>query len=71
MTRHSTRLDQALSTAIGLAFLALVFVGPKTPLGYLGIIPLVTGLFAICPLYALVGVSSARKAADGAVVTHR
>jgi hypothetical protein len=38
--------------------LALVFVGPKTPWGYLGLIPLITGMVGFCPLYALVGLST-------------
>jgi hypothetical protein len=35
--------------------LALVFVGPQTPLGWIGVEPLLTGLFGTCPLYSMVG----------------
>ena len=53
-------IDRALRTALGLGLLAIAFVGPKTPLGYLGIVPLVTGLAGTCPLYSLLGLSTRR-----------
>ncbi|WP_237219604.1 YgaP family membrane protein [Sphingomonas arenae] len=33
--------------------LSLVFIGHKTSLGYLDLIPLVTGLVGYCPVYRL------------------
>jgi hypothetical protein len=51
-------LDRALRVVLGLALIALVFVGPQTPWGWLGVIPLVTGLVRFCPLYTLLGVST-------------
>ena len=41
--------------------IALVFVGPKTPWGWIGLIPLVTGLARTCPAYSLLGVSTCSK----------
>lgn len=43
---------------LGLGLVALVFVGPKSPLGYLGLFPLVTGLVGTCRLYTLFGLST-------------
>ena len=51
-------IDRALRIIVGLVLLALIFVGPKTWWGLIGIIPLVTGLFSTCPLYSLLGFSS-------------
>lgn len=48
-------LDRAVRVIIGLVLLALVFFGPKTPLGWIGIVPLATGLIGWCPLYTLLG----------------
>ena len=48
-------IDRILRIVVGLVLLALVFVGPRTPWGLLGVVPLVTGLFRICPLYSLLG----------------
>ena len=51
-------IDRALRIAVGVVLIALVFIGPKTPWGWVGIIPLVTGLFRSCPLYSLQGLST-------------
>lgn len=48
-------LDRVLRVVAGLAILSLVFVGPKTPLAWLGLVPLLTGLIGYCPVYALFG----------------
>lgn len=64
MTRNVGRTDQVIRIVVGLVLLALVFVGPKTPLGYVGLIPLVTGLFGSCPVYSLLGISTRERPTD-------
>jgi hypothetical protein len=44
-------LDRLLRIALGLAMLCLAFFGPKSSLGWLGAMPLMTGIFGSCPLY--------------------
>jgi hypothetical protein len=51
-------LDRALRVTLGVALLAIVFVGPKTPFGLVGLVPLITGLVGMCPIYSLIGVST-------------
>ena len=51
-------VDRVLRVIVGLVLIALVFVGPQTPWGWLGVIPLVTGLVRFCPLYTLLGVNT-------------
>ncbi len=51
-------IDRALRIAVGLALIAIVFVGPQTPWGWIGVIPLVTALIGWCPLYRILGISS-------------
>ena len=51
-------VERVLRTILGLGVLSLAFVGPKTPWGYLGIVPLATGLLGSCPLYTLFGWST-------------
>ena len=58
MTRNIGNTDKVLRIVVGLVLLALVFVGPKTPLGWFGIVPLLTGLTGFCPLYTLLGIST-------------
>jgi uncharacterized membrane protein YccC len=50
--------DRALRIVVGLGLLALVFVGPQTAWGWLGLVPLLTGLLRTCPLYAPFGIST-------------
>ena len=60
MKRNEGTLDRVVRVVLGLALLALVFVGPQSWLGLVGIVPLVTELVGFCPLYRLVGTSTAR-----------
>jgi hypothetical protein len=60
LARNEHGIDRALRVALGLGLLAVAFVGPKTPLGYLGVVPLLTGLVGTCPLYSLLGLSTCR-----------
>ena len=55
MPRNEGTLDRGLRVLLGLALLAIVFVGPQTPWGWIGLVPLLTGLVGYCPLYSLVG----------------
>ncbi len=48
--------DRVVRILAGLAILSLAFFGPQTAWGYLGAIPLVTGLIGWCPLYSLLGI---------------
>lgn len=51
-------IDRALRILVGLAVLSLAFIGPKTPFGYIGVIPIVTGLIGFCPAYRLLGLNT-------------
>ena len=51
-------LDRILRIVVGVFLLALIFVGPKTLWGLIGIIPLATGLFRMCPLYSILGINT-------------
>ena len=62
MRRNEGILDRLLRIAAGAAILSLAFVGPKTAWGWLGLIPLVTGLVGWCPAYSLLGVRTCRRA---------
>jgi hypothetical protein len=59
-TNNEHLVDRIVRVAAGLALLAAAFVGPRTPFGYLGIIPLATGLLGSCPVYSLLGLSTRR-----------
>ena len=58
MPRNEGTIDRALRVILGLVLIALVFVGPQTVWGWIGIVPLLTGLVGFCPLYRLVGINT-------------
>jgi hypothetical protein len=60
MTRNEGSLDRLLRVVLGVVLIALVFVGPQTPWGWIGVVPLVTGLIGLCPLYAILGIRTCR-----------
>lgn len=51
-------VDKILRIVVGLILISLVFVGPQTPWGWIGVIPVATALINWCPLYSLLGIST-------------
>lgn len=64
MTNEGT-IDRVLRVIVGAALIAIVFVGPQTPWGWIGLIPLVTGLVGICPLYMILGINTCPTKSQG------
>ena len=58
--RNEGTIDRVLRVLAGIVLLSLVFVGPQTAWGWLGVVPLVTGLAGTCPLYSILGISTCR-----------
>ena len=58
LTKNEHPIERTLRVVVGAGLLALVFVGPKTMWGLVGLVPLVTGLVGTCPLYRLFGIST-------------
>jgi hypothetical protein len=56
--RNVGNVDKLLRVIVGLALLAMVFVGPQTPWGWIGLIPLATAAMSWCPLYNLLGITT-------------
>ena len=56
--RNLGTTDRIIRVLVGLALLSLVFVGPATPWGWSGVVPLLTGLVGACPLYRILGLKS-------------
>jgi hypothetical protein len=53
--------DRMLRIILGIGLLSLVFIGPQTPWGWLGLVPLFTGLMRTCPLYSVFGWNSGAR----------
>ena len=52
------KVERAVRVVLGIVLLSLVFVGPQTMWGLIGLVPLATGLVGMCPLYRLFGFST-------------
>ena len=51
-------IDQVLRIVAGLVLISLVFIGPQTPWGWIGLVPLITGALGFCPLYKIIGLNT-------------
>lgn len=51
-------VERGIRVIVGLVLLPLVFVGPKSLWGLIGLIPLLTGLLGWCPPYSLFGINT-------------
>jgi len=51
-------IERVVRVAVGIVGLSLIFVGPQTLWGVLGVVPLLTGLLGSCPVYTLFGFST-------------
>ena len=61
MSVNEGTIDRAVRVIVGLALLSLVFVGPQTAWGWIGVVPLLTGIVGWCPAYTLLGVNTCPK----------
>ena len=58
MSANVGGIDRILRIVVGLALIAMVFIGPQTAWGWIGLVPLLTGLFRFCPAYSLIGMNT-------------
>lgn len=55
---NAGNIDRAFRALLGIGLISIVFVGPQTPWGWLGLIPLATAAVGWCPLYAMLGINT-------------
>jgi hypothetical protein len=60
LPRNEHVADRVVRVLVGIALVSLVFVGPQTPWGLIGLLPIATGLLGSCPAYTLFGISTCR-----------
>ncbi|PKQ39787.1 DUF2892 domain-containing protein [Pseudomonas sp. YY-1] len=53
-------LDCSLRIAAGLILIALSLVGVIGLWGWIGVVPLATGIFRFCPAYPLLGINTCK-----------
>ena len=63
MSLNVGSIDRVIRIVIGIALLSLVFVGPHTLWGLVGVVPLLTAFVGHCPLYRVLGIRTHRATA--------
>ncbi|TBO27696.1 DUF2892 domain-containing protein [Aquabacterium lacunae] len=60
MNKNVGGIDRMVRIGAGVTLLALAATGVVGPWGYLGVVPLATGLMGWCPAYLPFGISSCK-----------
>jgi len=58
MNKNVGGIDKMLRIVAGVALIALTVMGVLPVWGYIGIVPVATGLMGWCPLYPLLGLNT-------------
>ncbi|RTR07173.1 YgaP family membrane protein [Halomonas nitroreducens] len=61
MKTNVGRIDKIARILIGALLIVLALTGTIGAWGWIGVIPLATGLLNTCPLYALLGISTCKN----------
>jgi len=62
MTKNVGGIDRILRIVAGLALIALAVTGTVGVWGYIGAVPLLTGLIGWCPAYLPLGIKTCKSA---------
>lgn len=60
MTVNIGALDRSIRAIVGVVLVALVFIGPESAWGLIGLVPLATAAMGNCPAYSLIGISTCK-----------
>jgi len=55
-------IDRVLRIVVGVILVSFAVVGPRAAWGYIGLLPILTGVVGMCPIYSLFGVDTCRLA---------
>ena len=58
MKQNVGSIDRAIRAIVGIGLISLVFIGPQTVWGWIGVIPLATAIIGWCPPYSLLGINT-------------
>ncbi len=58
MKTNEGTIDRALRIIAGLALIALTATGTIGAWGWIGVVPLLTGIIGICPAYSIFGMNT-------------
>ena len=52
------KVDRVIRVVVGIVLIGNVFYALQSPIGWLGVILIVTGLVGKCPLYSIIGINT-------------
>lgn len=58
MKTNESTIDRTLRIIAGLVLLGLAYTGSVGAWGWIGVVPLATGLMGWCPVYTLLGINT-------------
>ena len=61
MKKNVGGIDRILRIVVGIALIALTLTHTLPVWGWIGIVPLATGLMGFCPLYPLLKINTCKK----------
>ena len=61
MTQNIGTTERVIRAIVGIGLISLVFVGPQTVWGWIGVVPLATAIIGWCPPYAMLGINTGAK----------
>ncbi|MGV8863354.1 MAG: YgaP family membrane protein [Pseudomonas sp.] len=61
MNANVGTIDRALRVALGIILIGLTVSGAIGVWGWIGVVPLATGIFRFCPAYSLLGLNTCKR----------
>ena len=55
---NTGKVDRIIRVVVGALLVGNVFTGLQIPIGWIGLILIVTGVFGTCPVYSLLGMNT-------------
>jgi hypothetical protein len=55
---NTGKVDRIIRVIVGVVLVGNVFTGIQSPIGWIGLILIVTGAFGTCPVYSLLGINT-------------
>jgi uncharacterized membrane protein HdeD (DUF308 family) len=52
------KVDRVIRVVVGVLLVGNVFYALQHPIGWIGVILIVTGIFGMCPLYSILGINT-------------
>ena len=58
LNNNTGKVDRIIRVIVGVLLVGNVFTGLQSPIGWIGLVLIVTGAFGVCPMYSLLGINT-------------